>query len=128
MSWINDRVLILDDNIARHRLFRVIYGPREALHVHSIELLNAMLDNVEADKDPFSVVFLDHDLTLTHYGDGPHDAECGCAAVRALVTFYAARPKKPKVVIHSRNVTAAHLMMLELGQAGFTDVVYMPFE
>ncbi len=124
-----DRILILDDNPARHRLFRAIYGARGAFHAHDVESFKRQLDDVmEGEAEPFSAIFLDHDLCSFHYGSDTHDEECGCAAATSLGLFYAGRKTKPPVVIHSRNSAAAFLMAKILILGGFTDVRHLPFE
>jgi len=127
-----DRILILDDSVNRHRLFRAIYGARAAVHTHTVERFREQLDmfadeRTSPDLEGFGVVFLDHDLTPQHYSGDVHDEECGCAAVRLLVAHYRGEPTRPRVVLHTRNGSAALKMQRELEAAGFP-VSCLPFE
>ena len=83
---------------------------------------------MEGEAEPFSAIFLDHDLCSFHYSHDAHDEECGCSAATALGLFYVERKIKPPVVIHSRNGGAAFLMAKILSLCGFADVRHLPFE
>lgn len=73
----------------------------------------------------YDVISLDHDLTGNDFED-PETPTCGMEIVRYISkTGWPPQLKKPYFFIHSSNLFAAHLMVVELSKAGH-DAWYKP--
>jgi hypothetical protein len=67
----------------------------------------------------WDVVSLDHDLNGYDFQD-PDTPTCGMEIVRYIgKTGWPNQRKNPKMVVHSSNLFAAHLMVIELKKLGF---------
>ena len=92
------RILVLDDEHARHNLFLAAWGENAIVHAWTAESAIGALAG-----DRFHVVTLDHDLGPASDGDG------------LLVARYIARmpeERRPEVVyVHSANPVGAQAMV-----------------
>lgn len=125
------RILVLDDDDARHGYFAKQFIGHEVTHVHTYtECIQTLLDN-----DPFEVVFLDHDLndhgyrstadektdyvqrSLTRFSrEGELD---GRDVAEDMVRLFPVEKRPYQVVVHSWNPQGAKEMMSILKDAGF---------
>lgn len=76
-------------------------------------------------KQNWDVISLDHDLDGHDFQD-PDTPTCGMEIVRYIKkTGWPPKLRKPEFWIHSSNLFAAHLMVVELTEAGY-DAWYKP--
>lgn len=121
------RILILDDQKARHDRFAIRLQDQEVTHAYLFSEFTAALNG-----PPFDVVYLDHDLGdainqeryPTMYGSRDYDGRDAAEAIAALPVE--SRPRT--IVIHSWNAYGASAMHVILTRAGFTDVRVEPFK
>lgn len=124
------RILILDDDPARHDWFADHYRGHELVTCWTAAQAIAALDQVP------DLIHLDHDLELSAPGaqrvDGgtwlpdaeayDEERDCGRAVVAAMVE----RPERPRVIVHSWNARGGRLMVDALERAGF-EVSFLPW-
>ena len=103
------RVLVLDDDDARHTVFSQILSGCEVLHVHTAwEACRALQQSA-----PFDLACLDHDLGefgAIRPGDGMEVAQFIARDMRDKIPRW--------VLVHSCNVPAADRMERELEDGG----------
>lgn len=109
------RMLFVDDRRKRINFALGVYAI--AWHVEiAPNVPEAMRAMASEDWD---VVSLDHDLD-GHDFQEPDTKTCGMEIVRYLAkTGWPPQRKVPSFWVHSSNLFAAHLMVVELTQAGF---------
>lgn len=74
----------------------------------------------ELSRENFEIVMLDHDLRGVDFED-PDSPECGMEVVRYLgKTGWPEGKPKPVFKVHSSNLFASHLMVMELRKIGLT--------
>lgn len=106
------RVLVLDDDDARHDGFRMWLIGAEAVHVHTAAQARDMLRG-----DRFDIVCLDRDLDLvsTMGGEGEETGE----DVAEYIRLHLPREKHPgHVLIHSWNAPGALRMARDIASVG----------
>jgi CheY-like chemotaxis protein len=115
------RILILDDDLARHHVFADNLEGHEVIHCQTYDTCLQALMN----EGPFDVVFLDHDLNDHASSIGPSVSMYGGLREydgRDVAHFIAKelprdlRPKK--IVVHSWNDTDGDKMMDILAPLG----------
>jgi hypothetical protein len=104
------RVLFLDDDDERAAAFLAVYP--EAVWVRTAE---QCLERLE---EPWNEVYLDHDLGGEVFVDLSRE-ESGMAVVRWLCLTSRAHLKATRFVVHSHNMNAAWLMVMQLQAVGF---------
>lgn len=115
------RVLILDDDEARHRSFRYCLIGNVDQHAYSAaECIQMLKDQTE----PFDCCFLDHDLSYEHYEDLEASAGCGVGTGAEVASFIAitmpAEQRPKRIYVHSWNPYGASNMIATLKAAGAT--------
>jgi hypothetical protein len=121
------RILILDDNSERHKIFKQFYLGHKVTHVYYYS------DCIqELKKGGWDIVHLDHDL-----GEEVNDADTlvdswgsqrlltGLDVVRWMID-YPVKNLAKKVIVHSVNPVGGQKMQEELVQSGF-DSILRPF-
>jgi CheY-like chemotaxis protein len=123
------RILILDDNPERHKVFAGVLKREVLVHVFVAALQS---------QEPFDLVYLDHDLgdfaaadTYDDYGDGMYSGGSKREYTGADVAWFIARKldqsKWPtRIIIHSWNPDGARRMRDTLQDAGLS-CVCQPF-
>lgn len=117
------KLLFLDDRSKRiHAALAKFSEKFEVVIVPNVkECLRALA------QDDFEEVHLDHDLRGVDFED-PDSPECGMEVVRYLEkTHWPVDKPRPKFHIHSKNIFAAHLMLIRLRALHFF-ALYSPFE
>jgi CheY-like chemotaxis protein len=117
------RILFLDDDLHRHRVFDRMHGPQTSdivLHVWSSKEAIRALETGE----PFDLLSLDHDLGNNI--DCEVDEDTGYE-VALFVRDHLTPSRFPRgIIIHSWNPAGARRMRLAIEQAGI-DVYERPF-
>lgn len=120
------RILVLDDEEARHDVFRRIFKNEDAVHCYNFdEVINEMTFSPR-----FDVVLLDHDL-------GTGNSELSDKINLPTVTGYHVAlficqdldfEKRPgRIIIHSWNEYGADKMESLFRRSGFKDVIQKKF-
>lgn len=123
MAPIKPKMLFLDDRSKRiHAALARFSHQYEVVIVPNVkECLRAL------SSDDFLLVHLDHDLRGVDFED-PDSPECGMEVIRYLArTGWPEGKFMPHFVVHSKNLFAAHKMITELRNMGFS-ARYEPFE
>jgi len=107
-------ILFLDDNPVRLKMFRSA--------VPSAKMVTTASECIEALKEKWDWVFLDHDIGGEIYASA-NRADTGMEVVRHI---FDNRPEIGHIVVHSHNVPAAKLMVSLLEDAQY-DVTKSPF-
>ncbi len=111
------RILFLDDDPIRAEIFLADYP--DAMWARTTEECLACLS------EPWDEVHLDHDLGGEVFVDHERD-DCGMAVVRWLCAEPRLHLKTTRFFVHTHNLSAACLMVLQLQLMGY-DVQVRPF-
>lgn len=99
------RILVLDDEPARHELFKAAWGKHDITHVWTAsEAIRALRETT------FELVTLDHDLGPASHGNGLRVARHIAQMPGALRTM--------QVCVHSANPVGSAAMLDTLRRAG----------
>lgn len=102
------RVLVLDDEETRHRVFRRnLIGHEKVTHVRSYDEFVAAYVTVIAKNEPkYDVVYFDHDLVAEHYTGAKTTAKTGFDAAKYVAAL---DPElRPNLaIVHSMNDTGS---------------------
>ena len=97
------KILILDDDLNRHELFKLNYSGHELTHVcTAAAAIESMTSNI------FDVVFLDHDLGGRIYVDSFGEEQTGYTVAKWLGQNPDRKPRQ--IFIHSFNTVGARNM------------------
>lgn len=110
------KLLFLDDRTKRiHSALRQFSADYDVTIVCNVkECLR------ELSRENFDIVMLDHDLRGVDFED-PDSPECGMEVVRYFgKTGWPEGKPKPVFKVHSSNLFASHLMVMELRKIGLT--------
>lgn len=99
------RILVLDDEPARHALFAAVWKGREIVQAWTADEAERALDG-----ERFDLVTLDHDLGPASRGDG--------LRVARYIAQMPREKRPPHVVVHSANPVGAEAMVDTLRRAG----------
>lgn len=109
------KMLFVDDRTKRIHYALNVYGEKYDVTIATCvpEALRQM------SAQDWDVVSLDHDLNGHDFQD-PDTPTCGMEIVRYILkTGWALNRKKPEFWVHSSNLFAAHLMIVELKRGGY---------
>lgn len=98
-------ILVLEDSIYRQKDFRSNF-PCATI----VDKADQCIGILEDAKEPWDLVFLDHDLDGQAFVD-PSEHNTGSEVVRWVK---ANKPEIKKIIIHSLNKEVAHIMALDL--------------
>ena len=109
------RVLVLDDDDARHAVFDQILPDCSVLHVYTAQ----QACKVMFDSEPFDLACLDHDLGMfDHRPDNclvPYaDVGTGTDVAEFIATILPSRKYPRKIIIHSWNPVGVRRMLQAL--------------
>lgn len=110
------RVLVLDDDDARHKKFAQWFAGLDVKHVYN---LKTFLEAINTGK--FEYIFLDHDLYDFVETNGQSRELTGQDAAKALCMLDP-QSRPDKVIVHSWNPSGAESMMGILRDAGFKPI------
>ncbi|MER3428404.1 MAG: hypothetical protein C4334_09935 [Pyrinomonas sp.] len=115
------RILLLDDDVQRHRWFAKMFGADELDVASDVVTAKELLT-----QRTYDLIFLDHDLLPEHYeSDAPDDERTGYS----VALWLAERPhlqSTSKIMVHTRNADGAKRMVEVLRRAG-RRAEYVPF-
>lgn len=115
-------VLLLDDDVRRHRWFKKRFDGDELSIAATVDEAKALLADANYD-----AIFLDHDLLPHHYESNNHD-DFGSTGY-AIAEWLHDRPELQRastIIVHTRNADAAVRMVQKLRDAG-RNVEYCAF-
>lgn len=113
------RILFLDDDLMRHKLFREELANRGHIATH-VETADRAIQELSNNK--FDLVYLDHDL-----GDKTFVPSEGSEPTGYTVALFMAKGSdRARVVVHSYNPAGAQKIVQHLDDAGFK-VDWRPF-
>jgi CheY-like chemotaxis protein len=120
------RILVLDDEQARHDVFASILKNEAAVHCYNFDELISLM----TFSPRFDMVFLDHDLgtgnsELSDQVGLPTATGYNVALFICQDLDFEKRPRK--ILIHSWNEYGAEKMESLFRRSGFQDVVRKPF-
>lgn len=109
------KMLFIDD-----RSKRLHYALDHFTQEYDVTLAPNVLEALRLlSSQDWDVVSLDHDLMGKDFED-PDSKECGMEIVRYIAkTGWPLQRKKPIFYVHSSNLFAVHLLVVELTQLGF---------
>jgi len=116
------RILFLDDNAMRHRVFR---SKSIGCTVDAVWTAEEALEHLLDEDKEYDLIMLDHDLNAATENQLNDNEEDGRYVVRKLVE--SGRHKDVTIVIHSLNADGRKNMKTILGQAGYSTVHDLPF-
>ena len=108
------RVLLLDDDVRRHRWFRKRFAGDLLDVAATVDEAKDLLEETHYD-----AIFLDHDLLPSHYESNDHDDYENTG--RAIAEFLSGRSdlsRAATIIVHTRNADAAIPMVQKLREAG----------
>ena len=116
------RILFLDDNAMRHKIFR-----RNSIgcSVDAVWTAKEALECLLDEEKEYDLIMLDHDLNAETENQLNDDEEDGRYVVKKLVE--SGRHKDVTIVIHSLNADGRRNMKALLDQAGYATVHDLPF-
>lgn len=104
------RILILEDNVLRTKVFKLKYGGRYHLHIFDTAL--EAIESLEIFK--YDLIFLDHDLGGKMFVETDDENGTGLDVAKALAKMK--KHKRVPVIIHSLNPVGASKMKVTLGK------------
>lgn len=110
------RVLVLDDDEIRHKVFAAKFKGVQVTHAYNVEDAVNALNRDEV----FDLVHLDHDLEDFHYI--PYKVEMTGMDVARFISRMDKDKQPKRVVVHSWNTAAAPRMVNVLRDAGIPAV------
>ncbi len=115
-------VMLLDDDVRRHRWFSKRFSGDDLAIAATVEEAKALLT-----EGSYDAIFLDHDLLPHHYESNDHDdfASTGYA-IAEFLTERADLQRAATIIVHTRNADAAIPMVQKLRETGRT-VEYCAF-
>lgn len=127
MSRQRVRIMFLDDDEGRHRIFSDMIGrSADIVHVRSYD--EAVRELAASCVDPFDIVFLDHDLSeedVMILPGQPTKCKTGMDVV-SYITSMQEGVRPSRAVVHSMNTPAREQMVVVLGSVGI-DAIGVPF-
>lgn len=114
------KILFLDDDEERHRIFKGMSIGHSVDHVRTVE--EAIL---QLNHKAYDFICLDHDLSGLTFVNSEDPAGTGYTVACHMASMKH-MPRPIQVVVHSFNPEGAHRMALKLEEAGFK-IVQAPF-
>ena len=112
------KLFILDDQKIRHELFEIRYKDHDIVSAYTAtEAITAL------EESDFDYIFLDHDLGLQVYTVSNENS--GYEVAKWISENY--KNVNVRIIIHSFNPVGANNMLHVLFDAGFKNIISVPF-